>query len=87
MDTGARIGVVLLSVVPLAFVGLIVWAIATTVEGNGEKRVALDACWQCGWGRVEYVQEEYRCLTLEDGAEAVRTIEWVQENACNVLER
>ena len=87
MDTETRISIAAFTVLALLLVGVIAWAIVANYQMNQAKAAALDACWECGWGRVEYVQDEYRCLILEDGAEAVRTIEWVQENACDVLER
>ena len=87
MSIGDKIGAAIGIAMALALVGLIVWAIAGTARNIREEKAALAACWECGWGRIEYVHPEYRCVIMEDGAESVRTIAWVRENACDVLER
>jgi len=87
MSTESQVYIVFFIALVVIVVGGLLWMVVDTKQMKRERVAALDACWGCGWGRVEYIQDEYRCLILEDGAEAVRSIEWVQENACSVLER
>ena len=87
MDTETKVSLIAFAVAVFVATGGLAFMIIENNRQERAKAAALAACWECGWGRVEYVQDEYRCLILEDGGEAVRTIKWVQENACNVLER
>jgi hypothetical protein len=83
MSTGEKIfSGLLMFFVTLAVVAMIY----NSADKSRRRSRALDACWACGWGRVEDVNGEYRCEGWEDGGEVVRSVEWVQENACQVGE-
>ena len=78
MSTGDKVGVVF----AVVLVGLVAWGIVDLAQDTRARNAATDACWECGWGRVVRVEDEYGCYGWEDGAEVVRSVVWVQENAC-----
>ena len=73
---------VFLVILLLVVVGGVVWTVVNAVQNAQERSLILDQCWQCGWGKVVYVDDEYYCHGWESGTESVRSLEWVQENAC-----
>ena len=75
-----RIGQIVAVLLLLAVVGGCSYMLFEDVTAETDARVA---CWECGWGRVSEVGNDWRCYGHDEfGAEVVRSVEWVQENAC-----